>query len=178
MFRRPAFEVKRAIVVRGYRPRSHLWPRLLRNRPKTVGAVCSHFTNQGPTVLWLPLLTPKQPFRHTSKKSGCLPFSLLFQKEGWVTHGDFGFACSSPGDASLVQAEVIVPLIGKAPSEEADEETLKKWAEAKKLIPRIRRAWTTSHHIASDDASRLSCQDPDPIVRLHPAEREQKAFGP
>ena len=106
--------------------------------------------------------------------------SLLpkFVEQGWETYGDFGFACSAPTDPAKIDEEVIQVLIGPEPKptgeESKDQEASKDYALRKRLVPRIRRAYATATQLVSSETVRLTSSEPDPSVKLHPAERESR----
>jgi len=88
------------------------------------------------------------------------PLLEKFQKEGWVTYGDFGFSCSQGDNADALLKEVLIPLAG--------EET--------KYYAKYRRLFAHSYVIAQSETQRFADQggSSDPITKLHPAEREQR----
>ena len=106
--------------------------------------------------------------------------SLLsrFVENGWETYGDFGFACSAPSDPEKINEEIIQVLIGAEPKPEGDEakdkEAAAAYAQRKRMIPRIRRAYATATQLVSSETVRLTSSEPDPTIKLHPAERESR----
>ena len=106
--------------------------------------------------------------------------SLLprFVEQGWETYGDFGFACSAPNDPDKIDEEVIQVLIGVEPKptgEEAkDKDASESYAKLKRFIPRIRRAYATAGQLVAAETARVTSSDPDPVIKLHPAERESR----
>ena len=83
-----------------------------------------------------------------------------FEKLGWLTFGDFGFAChEGPGCTQEVfQKTVLTPLVG----------------DSSPLSARIRRLFAQSYAIAAADTERYLSVDPEKPVALHPAEREDR----
>ena len=69
-------------------------------------------------------------------------------------------------------------LIGVEPKPSGDEskdlEASKDDAARKRLVPRIRRAYATATQLVSSETVRLTSSEPDPSVKLHPAERESR----
>ena len=83
-----------------------------------------------------------------------------FRELGWMTFGDFGFACSSPqgaADAEVFHKEVIEPLVGSD----------------KKYVAKLRRLFAQAYSVASADTERYSGRG-DVELKLHPAEREDR----
>ena len=83
-----------------------------------------------------------------------------FEEKGWMTFGDFGFACSAPpgSDSTAFQKEVITFLVG----------------EGSPLAAKIRRLFAQSFAVAAADTERFLAADPDKTVGMHPAEREDR----
>ena len=107
------------------------------------------------------------------KEIGLASLLPAFEEQCWETYGDLGFACASPGDPASIKSEIIDKLLGSSPAGETPDPALVAAYKAKeKLIPRIRRAFATAYSIAQADAEKFAAQDQDPVIRLHPAERE------
>jgi len=82
-----------------------------------------------------------------------------FEKLGWQTFGDFGFACPAPPgqDNASFEKEVLQPLLG----------------EDRKHAAKLRRLFAQSYAIAAADTERYLATD-DKAAPLHPAEREDR----
>ena len=124
------------------------------------------------------LVNSTAAFRAFLNEIGLQALVHKFVEEGWETYGDLGFACSAPADPQKIQEEIIDVLIGVEPKPTGDgakdEEAKQKWLALKKLVPRIRRAWSTANQLAASDATRLATNDQEPLVKLHPVERETR----
>ena len=81
-----------------------------------------------------------------------------FVENGWETFGDFGFGCSCQTDTKSIEDEIVKPLCG----------------ENKVYAARIRRLFAMSFVIASAEAEKFLSPDADPVIKLHPAEREER----
>jgi len=88
------------------------------------------------------------------------PLLENFKKEGWVTYGDFGFACSQGDNADALLKEVLVPLAG----------------DQTRYYAKLRRLFAHSYVIAQSETQRFADQggNNEPITKLHPAEGEQR----
>ena len=81
-----------------------------------------------------------------------------FIELGFDTYGNFGFGCADPNNQELMEREIIKPLVG----------------DDRRLVPRVRRLFAQAYAIALADSERFTSKEPEPIVRLHPAEREDR----
>jgi len=97
-----------------------------------------------------------------------------FRGEGWDCFGDFGFACSNPMDPEALKTDIIDKLLGPEPSADASEVAKKEWDEKRRMIPKIRRVFAQSHSVAEAESQKLVSTEPEQVVKLHPAEREQR----